>query len=47
MALESMGLKKLGHPVPESNLVDVVKSGDPHPAHWNDPGVLSFSIVLR
>src|SRR6185295_13565429 len=32
-AAPSMGSQKLGHPVPESNLVPDAKSGAPHPAH--------------
>ena len=32
-AVPSTGSQKLGHPVPESNLVPYAKSGAPHPAH--------------
>ena len=37
MALPSAGLKKLGHPVPDSNLWSESNSARPQPAHWYCP----------
>jgi hypothetical protein len=43
-----MGSKKLGHPVPLSNLVSDVKSGSPHAAHAKVPARFSsFSGLVK
>ena len=41
------GALKLGHPVPDSNFVSLVKRSCPHPAHENVPARFSvFSAQL-
>src|SRR6185503_13109973 len=45
--LFSSGLKKLGHPVPLSNLVSAENSGCPQPAHANIPSRFSTLCGLE